>query len=203
MIAFGTPVEDGTLTEDGVELVTGGAAPTRIRARTVINSAGHMAVDIARRIDGPHGETLPEPRYVKGSYFSVLGKTPFSRLIYPMPDRASLGLHLTVDLSGRGRLGPDAEWLPEGVRPPFDYQVDPALAEKFYTSVRRYWPGLPDGTLAPDYAGVRPKLVGKGQPSGDFLIDTVDTRLINLLGMESPGLTSSLAIADHVAGLLD
>lgn len=203
MIAFGTPVEDGRLTNDGVELVTGGESPARITARTVINSAGHHAITIARRIEGPHTERLPQPRYVKGSYFSVLGKTPFSRLIYPMPDSASLGLHLTVDLSGRGRLGPDAEWLPKGACPPFDYRVDPARAAAFYESARRYWPGLPDGALAPDYAGVRPKIVGPDEPSGDFMFDTVDTRLINLIGMESPGLTSSLAIADHVAGLLD
>ncbi|RIJ32823.1 NAD(P)/FAD-dependent oxidoreductase [Henriciella mobilis] len=203
MIAFGTPVRSGTLLEDGVELVTGGETPTVIRARTVINAAGHNAIAIAKSIEGPHTGALPVPRFVKGSYFSVLGKTPFSRLIYPMPDSASLGLHLTVDLSGRGRLGPDAEWLPEGAGPPFDYQVDPARAARFYASVRRYWPGLPDGALAPDYAGVRPKIVGEGEPSGDFTFITVDTRLINLIGMESPGLTSSLAIADHVAGLLE
>ena len=203
MIAFGAPVESGAITADGVELVTGGEAPSRIRARTVINAAGHRAVEIARAIDGPHTESLPTPRFVKGSYFTVTGKTPFSRLIYPMPDRASLGLHLTVDLAGSGRLGPDAEWLPEGAGPPFDYRVDPARAEKFYASARRYWPDLPDGALAPGYAGVRPKLVNEGEPSGDFRIDAVDTRLINLLGIESPGLTSSLAIADHVADLLD
>ena len=203
MIAFGTPVERGEVTAGGVELVTGGDSPARIRARTVINAAGHNAIAIARRIDGPHQDGLPVPHYVKGSYFSILGKTPFSRLIYPMPGRASLGLHLTVDLSGRGKLGPDAEWLPEDAAPPFDYRVDPARAGHFYASARRYWPGLPDGALAPDYAGVRPKIVGPGQPSGDFAFRCVDTRLINLLGIESPGLTSSLAIADHVAGLLE
>ncbi len=203
MIAFGTPVKAGRLTAEGVELDCGGAAPTRINARTVINAAGHNSIDLARRIDGPHQHTLPEPRYVKGSYFSVLGKTPFSRLIYPMPGRASLGLHLTVDLAGRGKLGPDAEWLPEEARPPFDYRVDPSRAEHFYASARRYWPGLKDGALTPDYAGVRPKIVGKGEPSGDFMFDVVDSRLVNLIGIESPGLTSSLAIADHVTSLLD
>ena len=203
MIAFNTPVISGTLKNDGVELVTGGETPAVIHARTVINSAGHNAIAIARTIDGPHIDQLPTPRFVKGSYFSVLGKTPFSRLIYPMPDSASLGLHLTVDLSGRGRLGPDAEWLPEGAEPPFDYQVDPSLADKFYASARRYWPSLKDGALQPDYAGVRPKIVHEGAPSGDFTFICTDTRLINLVGMESPGLTSSLAIADHVAGLLE
>lgn len=203
MIAFATPVLSGTVLEDGVELLTGGESPVTIRARTVINAAGHHAIAIAGSIAGPHTQDLPTPRFVKGSYFSVLGKTPFSRLIYPMPDSASLGLHLTVDLSGRGRLGPDAEWLPEGAVPPFDYRVDPARAERFYASVRRFWPGLADGALQPDYAGVRPKLVGEEEPSGDFGFVSVDGRLINLLGIESPGLTSSLAIADHVAGLLE
>lgn len=203
VLAFSTPVEKGAVTPDGVELVTGGETPALISARSVINAAGHHAVTLARSIDGPHQSDLPTPRYVKGSYFSVTGRTPFSRLIYPMPGRASLGLHLTVDLSGRGRLGPDAEWLPEGATPPFDYRVDPARAEHFYAAARRYWPGLQDGALAPDYAGVRPKIVGPHEPSGDFVIQALDTRLVNLFGIESPGLTSSLAIADHVATLLE
>ncbi|MEM5516694.1 NAD(P)/FAD-dependent oxidoreductase [Henriciella sp. AS95] len=203
MIAFGTPVQSGTVTGDRIDLITAGETPTKISARTVINAAGHNSIAVAGRIDGPHISGLPTPRYVKGSYFSILGKTPFSRLIYPMPGRASLGLHLTVDLSGRGKLGPDAEWLPEEAAPPFDYRVDPARADHFYASARQYWPGLPDGALAPDYAGVRPKIVGPGEPSGDFIIDTSAPGLINLMGIESPGLTSSLAIADYVVGLLD
>ncbi len=202
MIAFDTPVERGQVTGTGVELVTGGAEPSLIRAQTVINAAGHRAIVIARAIDGDHVETLPKPYFVKGSYFSIQGRTPFSRLIYPMPTSSSLGLHLTVDLSGRGKLGPDAEWLPEDASPPFDYQVDPARAEHFYASARRYWPGLEDGALSPDYAGVRPKLVAKGEPSGDFHIEKAGPHLINLLGMESPGLTSSLAIGEYVADLL-
>jgi L-2-hydroxyglutarate oxidase LhgO len=201
MIAFGTPVTGGTRTSGGVELVTGGEAPSTIKARTVINCAGHRSIELARLVDADID--LPDPHYVKGNYFSVLGKTPFSHLIYPMPNSASLGLHLTVDLSGRGRLGPDAEWLPEGSEPPFDYRVDPARAPLFYASARRYWPGLPDGALAPDYAGVRPKIVSEGEPSGDFMIRRQDAHLIHLIGIESPGLTSSLAIADHVAGLLE
>ncbi|RIJ25806.1 NAD(P)/FAD-dependent oxidoreductase [Henriciella barbarensis] len=201
MIAFGTPVTEGSRTPGGVELITGGATPSKITARTVINCAGHRSIELARLIDADID--LPEPHYVKGSYFSILGKTPFSRLIYPMPGRASLGLHLTVDLAGRGKLGPDAEWLPDDARPPFDYQVDPARAPLFYESARRYWPGLPEGALTPDYAGVRPKIVEKGAPSGDFMIRKESEHLIHLIGIESPGLTSSLAIADHVAGLLD
>lgn len=203
MIAFETPVEGGAVLPDGVELVTGGDSPSTIKARTVINAAGHNSVFLAARIDGPHVGQLPTPRYVKGSYFSVTGKTPFSHLIYPMPGRASLGLHLTVDLGGRGKLGPDAEWLPEDAKPPFDYRVDPARAAHFYASARRYWPALEDGDLAADYAGVRPKLVGPGEPSGDFQIETSGRFLINLLGIESPGLTSSLSIAEHVADLVE
>lgn len=201
MIAFETPVLAGQVLSSGVELVTGGAAPSKILARQVINAAGHNSIFLARAIEGDHVSALPAPRYVKGSYFSVTGRTPFSRLIYPMPGRASLGLHLTVDLGGRGKLGPDAEWLPEEATPPFDYRVDTERAEHFYASARRYWPGLEDGALAADYAGVRPKLVGPGEPSGDFRIER-SADLINLLGIESPGLTSSLAIADHVAELL-
>ena len=201
MIAFETPVISGEVHASGVELVTGGASSSKVNAKQVINAAGHNSIFLARAIEGEHVSMLPTPRYVKGSYFSVTGRTPFSRLIYPMPGRASLGLHLTVDLGGRGKLGPDAEWLDEAAAPPFDYRVDPARAEHFYASARRYWPSLEDGALAADYAGVRPKLVGPGEPSGDFRIER-SGNLINLLGIESPGLTSSLAIADHVAELL-
>lgn len=206
MVAFETPVLNGSVEADGIALNTGGASPATIKARHVINAAGHRSIAIAGEIEGPHQAALPNPRYVKGSYFSIMGRTPFSRLIYPMPGRASLGLHLTVDLAGRGKLGPDAEWLPEDAKPPFDYRVDPARAELFYASARAYWPGLPDEALAPDYAGVRPKLVGPGEPSGDFVIEGPATHgsagLINLFGIESPGLTSSLAIADYVSSLV-
>ncbi|MEM1036515.1 MAG: NAD(P)/FAD-dependent oxidoreductase [Pseudomonadota bacterium] len=201
MIAFETPVLRGEVLADGVELVTGGDNPSRIKAQHVINAAGHNSITLAHAIEGAHVAALPTPRYVKGSYFTIMGRTPFSRLIYPMPGTASLGLHLTVDLGGRGKLGPDAEWLDEDAVPPFDYRVDPARAEHFYASVRRYWPDLADGSLAPDYAGVRPKLVGPGEPSGDFRIEHSGA-LINLLGIESPGLTSSLSIAEHVCDLL-
>ncbi len=203
-LALATPVLGGSACSDGrIELRTGGDQPARILARCVINAAGHRSVEIARSIDGEHQGALPVPRFVKGSYFTIQGKTPFSRLIYPMPRAASLGLHLTVDLGGRGKLGPDAEWLPEDAGPPFDYRVDPARASKFFAAARSYWPQLREEQLAPDYAGVRPKLVGPGEPSGDFRIETPETHrtpgLVNLFGIESPGLTSSLAIAEHVA----
>ena len=204
-VILASPVESGAPDGERIFLKIGGENPSKITARWVINAAGHNAVEIAGRIEGPHRDGLPVLRFVKGSYFTVSGKTPFSRLIYPMPTSASLGLHLTIDLGGRGKLGPDAEWLPPGASPPFDYRVDPARAAQFYASVRQYWPGLPDGALMPDYAGVRPKLVNEGEPSGDFRIDGPGEHgtpgLINLFGIESPGLTSSLAIADHVAAM--
>ena len=204
-IAFGTPLHSGAVETGHVRLETGGASPATIRARTVVNAGGHHAIKIAAAIDGPHTAGLPQPHYVKGSYFTIQGHTPFSRLIYPMPTSSSLGLHLTIDMAGRGKLGPDAEWLPDDARPPFDYRVDPARAKLFHAEVTRFWPGLTIERLSPDYAGVRPKLVPQGAPSGDFRIEGPETHgsagLINLLGIESPGLTSSLSIAEHVAEL--
>ncbi len=204
-VAFSTPLLSGAVETGHVRLETGGASPATIRARTVINAAGHNAIAIAAAIEGPHTGHLPVPTYVKGSYFTIQGHTPFSRLIYPMPTTSSLGLHLTIDLAGRGKIGPDAEWLPAGAAPPFDYRVDPARAALFHAEVTRYWPGLTLERLSPDYAGVRPKIVAEGAPSGDFRIEGPATHgspgLINLIGIESPGLTSSLAIAEHVAGL--
>lgn len=202
-IAFDAPVVRGAVTKNGIEIETGGAAPSRIRARTVVNSAGHHALPIARMIEGGPRYTGVRMHWVKGSYFVASGRAAFARLIYPMHNQATQGLHLAIDLGGRTRLGPDAEWLPEGSKPPFDYEVDPARAAHFYSEVRRYWPGLKDGALSPDYSGVRPKIVGKGQPSADFMIDGPEEHgvagLVNLIGIESPGLTSSLAIGEKVA----
>jgi L-2-hydroxyglutarate oxidase LhgO len=204
-IAFDAPVQRGAVTRDGIEIETGGANPTRINARSVVNSAGHHALPIARMIEGGPQYAGIKMWWVKGSYFVASGRAAFARLIYPMHSQASQGLHLAIDLGGRTRLGPDAEWLVEGTHPPFDYEVDPARASVFYQSVRRYWPGLKDGALSPDYSGVRPKIVGPGQPSGDFLIDGPEAHgvpgLVNLIGIESPGLTSSLAIGEKVAGM--
>ena len=201
-----TPVVRGAVTKDGIEIETGGASPSRIKARTVVNSAGHQALPVARSIEGGPKYSGVRMYWVKGSYFVASGRAAFARLIYPMHNSATQGLHLAIDLGGRTRLGPDAEWLPEGAKPPFDYEVDPRRAEHFYREVRRYWPGLKDGALSPDYSGVRPKIVGKGQPSADFLIDGPEAHgvagLVNLIGIESPGLTSSLAIGEMVAGLV-
>ncbi len=201
-----TPVVRGEVTKDGITIETGGASPSRIKARTVINAAGHQALPVARAIAGGSDYPGMKMRWVKGSYFVASGRAAFARLIYPMHNSTTQGLHLAIDLGGRTRLGPDAEWLAEGSAPPFDYEVDPARAEHFYREVRRYWPGLKDGALSPDYSGVRPKIVGKGEPSADFLIDGPASHgvagLVNLIGIESPGLTSSLAIGELVAGLV-
>lgn len=205
-LVFDAPVMGGAVTKDGVELETGGASPSRIRAKTVVNSAGHYALPVARSIEGGARYNGVRMHWVKGSYFVASGRAAFARLIYPMHNSTTQGLHLAIDLGGRTRLGPDAEWLPEGSKPPFDYEVDPARSAHFYHEVRRYWPGLKDGALSPDYSGVRPKIVGKGQPSADFLIDGPDSHgvagLVNLIGIESPGLTSSLAIGEMVANLI-
>ncbi len=204
-IAFGAPLVSGVVEGSHIRLVTGGASPAEIRARRVVNAAGHHAVDVAAAIDGPHQAALPRTWFTKGNYFSLQGRVPFSRLIYPMPAASSLGLHLTIDLGGNGKLGPDAEWLADDAAPPFDYRVNPARAAVFLAEARRYWPELTAGRLIPGYAGVRPKLVPRGAPSGDFRIEGPRTHgsagLINLLGIESPGLTSSLSIAEHVAEL--
>lgn len=204
-LAFGTPLLSGAVEAGHVRLDTGGAAPATIRARTVINAAGHHAAPVAAAIQGPHTRALPRTWFTKGNYFSLQGRVPFSRLIYPMPTTSSLGLHLTIDLGGSGKLGPDAEWLSEGAAPPFDYRVDPARAAVFLAEARRYWPELTAERLIPGYAGVRPKLVPRGAPSGDFHIEGAETHgsagLINLLGIESPGLTASLSIARHVEEL--
>jgi len=205
VLVVDSPVVRGAVTPQGIEIETGGASPSRIRARTVINSAGHYALPIARNIDGGPQYPGMQMWWVKGSYFIASGRAAFARLIYPMHSQTSQGLHLAIDLGGRTRLGPDAEWLPEGAKPPFDYEVDPARAAHFYREVRRYWPGLKDGALSPDYSGVRPKIVGPGKSSGDFIIDGPESHgvpgLVNLIGIESPGLTSSLAIGEKVAGM--
>jgi L-2-hydroxyglutarate oxidase LhgO len=202
-IAFDSPVLWTGVTKAGIEIETGGASPARIKARSLVNSAGHHALPVARLVEGgPHYPNL-RMHWVKGSYFTASGRAAFARLIYPMHSQASQGLHLAIDLGGRTRLGPDAQWLPDDASPPFDYEVDPARASHFYREARRYWPGLKDGALSPDYSGVRPKIVGKGESSADFLIDGPQSHgvpgFVNLIGIESPGLTSSLAIGEKVA----
>ncbi len=204
-LVLDTPVLQGAVTSKGIDLITGGASPSRVQARTVINAAGHRALPMARSIEGGPSYEALRMHWVKGSYFVASGRAAFARLIYPMHNSATQGLHLAIDLGGRTRLGPDAEWLPDDAAPPFDYEVDPARAQHFYHEVRRYWPGLKDGALSPDYSGVRPKIVARGAPSADFVVDGPDSHgirgLVNLIAIESPGLTSSLALGELVADL--
>jgi L-2-hydroxyglutarate oxidase LhgO len=175
----------------------------RLVARTLVNSAGLHAPALARRIEGLPPRHVPVPHRCKGSYFALAGRSPFSRLVYPMHDAAGLGVHLTLDLAGQARFGPDTEWLPQDA--PADYRVDPRRAEDFYAAIRRYWPGLRDGALQPAYAGIRPKVAGPGEPAADFVLSGPREHgvpgLVNLYGIESPGLTAALAIAQRVAAM--
>lgn len=200
-IAFRSPVLSGSIREGNIELEVGGAEPVRLRARSVVNCAGLFAQSVARSIAGFPGERVPPSYYCKGNYFSLSGHSPFTRLIYPAPESAGLGVHLTLDLAGQARFGPDVEWIER-----IDYDVDPRRAQVFYEAVRRYWPHLKNGALQPAYSGIRPKLQAKGEPSCDFLIEGPKDHgvagLVNLFGIESPGLTAALAIGDYVRGLL-
>ncbi|MEM8686719.1 MAG: NAD(P)/FAD-dependent oxidoreductase [Pseudomonadota bacterium] len=204
MIAFNTPVEALEVTNQGFAIRTGGVSPLRLTCREVINSAGHGAVSLARKTSGLNAAHVPQAYHAKGVYFRLMGKSPFRRLIYPAPDEASLGIHATVDLAGQTRFGPDVEWCGPGA---FDYEVDPARGDRFYAAIRKYWPGLKDGSLAPDYAGIRPKICGPGEPAADFMVSGPQTHhvsgLVNLFGIESPGLTSALALGEEVLAQLD
>ena len=197
MLALHSPVTSGAIQADGIALDVGGAEPMRILARTVINSAGLMAQRVAAALRGFPRDKVPACHYAKGNYYSLAARSPFTRLIYPVPEAAGLGVHLTLDLAGQARFGPDVEWIAE-----IDYDVDLHRADGFYRAIRDYWPGLKDGQLAPGYAGIRPKLGGPEQPASDFLIQGPDEHgiagLVNLFGIESPGLTASLALASHV-----
>jgi len=183
---------------DGFTLHVGGAEPMALQARVVVNAAGLHAPALARALGVPG----PEGYLCKGSYYGLTGHAPFSRLIYPVPEPGGLGVHLTLDLGGQARFGPDVEWVDDE-----RYDVDPRRADGFYAAIRRYWPGLPDGALMAGYAGIRPKITGPGAPAADFRIDgpAVHGRggLVQLFGIESPGLTASLAIGDHVAALVN
>jgi L-2-hydroxyglutarate oxidase LhgO len=192
LFAFHAPVTGGALEKGGVVLHVGGAEPTALSARFAVNATGLAARKVALSIDGVGG--VPELKFAKGNYFGLAGKAPFSRLIYPVPERGGLGVHLTLDLAGRARFGPDVEWIE---RPEYSVSGDRALP--FYAAIRRYWPALPDGALYPDYAGVRVKVAGL-EPN-DFVIETSNAPLVNLFGFESPGLTASLAIAREVGKL--
>jgi L-2-hydroxyglutarate oxidase LhgO len=202
-LALCAPVRAGRCTPQGIELDVGGAEPVQLRARSVVNSASLQAPALARQFSGLGAAHIPHDHLAKGCYFSLPGKAPFSRLVYPAPGQSShLGVHLTLDLGGQARFGPSFEWVDQ-----IDYAVDPAAAEHFYAEVRRYWPALPDGALQPGYAGLRPKISGPGEPAADFRIDGPAQHgvpgLVNLFGIESPGLTASLALAELVLQRLD
>ena len=197
-IAYNSPVTGGRGADGGVVLTVGGAEGMEFTARTVINCAGLGAQALSRSIAGLRPNGVPPQHYAKGNYFYLSGKPPFTRLIYPLPGPASLGIHYTLDLSGQARFGPDLEWVDR-----IDYAVDEGRVGAFYAEIRRYWPALADGALRPGYSGIRPKIQGPGEPLKDFVIAGPEVTGVNgfiaLYGIESPGLTSSLAIADAVA----
>ena len=201
--AFNSPATGGRVDSTGIEIAVGGAEPMRLGCRVLINCAGLGAQALSARLEGVPAATVPKQVLAKGSYFSLSGmKPPFRRLVYPIPPEGGLGVHVTLDLAGQVRFGPDVEWTDH-----IDYAVDPARADGFYRVIRSYWPGLPDGALAPAYSGVRPKLTGPGEPAADFVIQGPAEHgapgLVNLYGIESPGLTSCLALADEVAARLE
>jgi L-2-hydroxyglutarate oxidase LhgO len=217
LLALCSPITRGQVTGDGIALHIEGDEPIEVLARTFVNCAGLQAPALARRISGIAPDSIPLGWLCKGNYFSLTGRSPFSRLIYPVPEPGGLGVHLTLDLAGGARFGPDVEWLPDTVDPwlsrhdspsptsSIDYAVDPGRGERFYGEVRRYWPDLADGQLAPAYSGVRPKASSPRSPAADFLIQGSEAHsvagYVGLYGIESPGLTASLAIADHVAAI--
>lgn len=195
MLALRSPVLAARVRPDGIEMHARDSDP--FLARTVVNSAGLRSPSLARRFEGYPGELAPRELYAKGNYYSLQRRSPFSRLVYPVPEPGGLGVHVTLDLAGQARFGPDVEWVER-----ISYEVDPRRAARFYSAIRRYWPGLPDDSLAPGYAGIRPKTSGPGEPASDFEIQGPRRHgvpgLVHLFGIESPGLTASLALAKRV-----
>jgi L-2-hydroxyglutarate oxidase LhgO len=196
-VVLRTPVLSGRVRDDGFDLTLGESEPTSIRCRCLVNAAGLYASALAHTIDGVPRETIPPAYFCRGVYFSLAGRAPFRRLVYPVPPPSGLGVHITVDLAGQARFGPDVEWISE-----VDYTVDPARGDAFYAAIRTYWPGLRDGALQPGYAGVRPKISGPNEPAVDFVVQGPEIHgvsdLVNLYGIESPGLTASMPLADEV-----
>lgn len=200
MVALKSPVARAVCRPSGIELT--GEDGTMVRCASVVNAAGLGAPLLAQRFEGLPAAAIPPAYFAKGNYFTLAGRAPFQHLIYPVPEAAGLGVHLTLDLGGQAKFGPDVQWVDS----PTDLVVDARRGEGFYAQVRRYWPALPDGALIPGYAGIRPKISGPDEPARDFIIEGPETHgvpgLVNLFGIESPGLTSSLAIGRHVADLL-
>ncbi|CAN7353082.1 NAD(P)/FAD-dependent oxidoreductase [Variovorax paradoxus] len=200
MLALKSPIARAECGRDAIVLVAEDG--TALRCNTVVNAAGLLAPELARRFEGLPPAAVPTAYFAKGSYFTLSGRAPFSRLVYPVPEPGGLGVHLTIDLGGQAKFGPDVQW----VQSADDLVVDPARGNGFYAEVRKYWPALPDGALIPGYAGMRPKISGPDEPARDFMIDGPESHgvhgLVNLFGIESPGLTSSLAIGRYVERLL-
>lgn len=200
LVVLNAPLAHADRVHDAIILIVEDG--TELQAKTVVNAAGLQAQALASRFGGLAPQFIPPSHYAKGNYFTLSGRSPFTRLIYPVPEAAGLGVHLTIDLGGQAKFGPDVQW----VSSPDDLVVDPARGEAFYAEVRKYWPGLQDGALNPGYAGIRPKIQSPDEPARDFLIQGPAVHgvagLVNLFGIESPGLTSSLAIGDYVGRLL-
>ena len=208
MIAYHSPLMRakpiGKDAEGGFELEIGGADGMKIKTKILINCAGMSAPAIAQKIEGLEKNQIPKAYFAKGNYFSLSGKSPFTHLIYPIPEPGGLGVHLTLDMAGQAKFGPDVEWLDIENEEQIDYTVDTKRGEGFYAAVRKYWPELKDNALQPDYSGVRAKIVPPNTPAGDFCFNTPQEHglqgLYNLYGFESPGLTSSIAIARYLEG---
>jgi L-2-hydroxyglutarate oxidase LhgO len=196
-----SPVQRAYCSSNGIRLSVGKDDLFDIDAAVVVNCAGLEAQHVAQRFEGLSSELIPQVFYAKGNYYGVEGRVPFQRLIYPVPEEGGLGVHLTLDLSGRARFGPDVEWVDR-----IEYRVDPQRAESFYAAIRAYWPKLPPDALRPDYSGIRPKTRGPGSPAQDFIIQGPEVHgvrgLVNLYGIESPGLTAALAIGEYVAKII-
>ena len=200
LVVLNTPLAQAECAQGAITLIAKDG--TELQANTVVNAAGLHAQALARRFAGLAARFVPPSHYAKGNYFTLTGRSPFSRLIYPVPEAAGLGVHLTIDLGRQAKFGPDVQWVDS----PDDLLVDPARGDAFYAEVRKYWPALPDGALMAGYAGIRPKIQAPGEPARDFLIQGPAVHgvpgLVNLFGIESPGLTSSLAIGQYVCQLI-
>jgi L-2-hydroxyglutarate oxidase LhgO len=201
LLALNSPLAQADIAQGAIELIA--VDGTRLLASTVVNAAGVQAPMLAAKFSGLDPSHVPRAHFAKGNYFSLAGRSPFTHLIYPVPEAAGLGVHLTLDMGGQARFGPDVQWVERDD----DLQVDAERGDAFYAEVRRYWPQLPDGALIPAYAGIRPKISGPGEPARDFCLqgpaDHGVPGLVNLFGIESPGLTSALAIAARVALMLE
>jgi L-2-hydroxyglutarate oxidase LhgO len=195
MLALRSRLDQVLIKTEAFELHVAGSEP--VECRMLVNCAGLTAPTVANRMEGYRAELVPKEYYAKGNYYSLARRSPFSRLVYPVPEPGGLGVHVTLDLAGQARFGPDVEWVER-----IGYDVDARRAERFYAAIRRYWPGLPDGALLPGYSGIRPKTVGPGAPAPDFVLQGPAAHgvpgLVQLFGIESPGLTASLALADLV-----